>query len=964
MTMIRTEPSGPRWPLNALVWVIAACLWCGEPCSGAAPVWASRPTYAVPDVPKVPWPAEWDDFAKDAWAKAPQIERFFVSGDGEGEAARTQVRLLKSQGILYVFFRCHDAQGDKIVAASGPVVEATDSVEILIAQDRPRDYPLLRVEVAAGGRCAVTRELIPTAMWGEIVNESVDPDMVTAATGTGKQGWWAVVKLPLEKLGVSPDKLRMNLLRNRSAQMPRRSSWVDLWGGRLRNLARMGIVTSEASPREPVPAIDLPATLSVGSNVLKLSNWREGYVLKVNGKPTAVKGTGPATLDIVQHGPVELTICTEAPGPAAELCGYTCDVRRPLIVQAQPAFGGDVAKPLTVEVTLDIAAETKAEVSLEARQNGKRVGQAKATLPAGSHKVDVPLQGAAAGEVQVVASAELAMPGGKLSMEARHGCVLGVGAETVARYREGIDKLPIRSLVRAAVADAGEYWRLAQGGNGLFTQGRADPVWPQGITYLMALLYKTNWPENPHVKDERFLASAAAGMEAALDPAARQKWLDEPDNRSLQGFLLTYELLKDDVPPAQAQRWRASLTEIVESVVETWLRPAEWRLARYSDDVGTGTNHWAFHAANVYTAGRVLARKDWLELGQRSMRSLARQEKDGQFSERRGVPTLSYNWLTQTAMAEYFRQSADPEVAACVDRCTEFAWRTLLPGGLQWTLFDGRVNAGGSAKSFALPAAFTPQGRWLLRTNLLAQFKDRPPNRISPEAWYRLGELALAIPADAETPPPVEDEFIFIDGLALIGKHKGFGYGLSAICLPPITGLYRLDPQNAVELYHAQAGFILRGNNSQNQPEAGSFHRVTAQRTVWLPTTGRIVRAPGGHSVSLEYEGFKVRLRVEVLSEDSAQVTVELLDAQGPEPVIYSFFPAGTDVKISDDGRSVQLPQATIQASLPLESEKGFKLYNAYSGRQEIGVKPTRVFARLQKGRPLVLTVKVDAAAK
>ena len=950
-----------HWLLEVIVLMSVTWLCPETVFAGAAPIWPSRLTYPLVRDQRADWPASWESFDQGAWGQAARIERFFSMGAGEADARRTEVRMLQLKGTLSVFARCHDDQPEKIKTGQADQAgDQEDSLEILIACGPGGGHPLLRVQINAAGHCEIARELIPTSMWGEVLSERVDQAMVKSAAKADKHGWWAAVELPLADLGVPQDKFRMNIMRNRQTDGSR-FAWVDLWGGRFRNLFRMGTAAGVAAAPEPSPSIQLPATLSLGSNVIKLAGWRDGYVLKADAKPAAVDATGSAVVHIAKYGPVELSIEAASGRPnGGELIGYTCDVRRPLIVHAQTPFGGDIDKPLSVNVTLDIAGDAKVPITLEALQDGKRIGQAQAGLPAGTHKVDLPLQGAKAGEVRIFASAELSMPGGKTPLAARHWCVLGEPAAKADRFRDGIDELSARSLVRAAVSDAGNYWRLAQAGDGVFVLRKNESLWPQGITHLMAVLYKSDWPENPYRKDERFLASAAAGMEAAMDPARRQNWLNDPDNRSLQAFLMTYELLKDDVPPSQASNWKALLTEIVESVVEIWMRPAACRLSRYSEDVGTGTNHWAFHAANVYTAGRVLARRDWLELGRRELLTLARQERDGQFAERRGVPTLGYNWLTQTALAEYFLQSSDQDVAPLMKRCAAFAWHASLPDGQQLTLYDGRVNSGATARTFPLSMMFAPEGRRLARTCLLAQIAQRTPSRITPEAWHRWGELAAAFPPDAEALPAAEYEFAFMDGLALVVKRKSFLYGLSAICLPPIKrALYRLDPQNAFELHHAQAGFILRGNNSQEQPEAGSFYRKLPDRTVWMPSGGRIVRTADGHAVTLAFEGFKVCLRVAVLSENSVQVKVALLEAAGDEPVVFNFFPTGPDAQLSPDGLKIQSGRAMITASSPVEMDKAFRIFNPYSGKIQSPVKPIRAFAALDKSHPLVLTVKI-----
>jgi len=235
--------------------------------------------------------------------------------------------------------------------------------------------------------------------------------------------------------------------------------------------------------------------------------------------------------------------------------------------------------------------------------------------------------------------------------------------------------------------------------------------------------------------------------------------------------------------------------------------------------------------------------------------------------------------------------------------------------------------------------------------------RNRGPGRFSPEGWHRWCELALAWPEDSERPAS-DDEFSFMDGLALTVRRNGFYYGLSGICADPIEGLFRLDPQNAVELYHHNAGKILLGDNSQRQPEAGTFFRKTGERTVWLPKKAEITRVGGGHVVRLTFDNFQASVAVRIVSEHEAELRAEILEANGVEPVIFNFFPGGT-AKLFDDGRGVQTDRARITANVLLNLETGLKLYNPYTDKFQTKAKPNRAWVEMKQGDVVLLRIDV-----
>lgn len=920
--------------------------------AAGAPLWPYAITYMALEAGQAP--SFSGDLNQGPWQKAPLMGSFFRRGAMEPSARLTQAKILAHDGRLYLAVVCHDDNAAKMVISQDTSDFAlVDSVEFLLANGR--DYPLIQVGVTAGGAASARRVLIPGTLYTDAVAEGIAPASLNAKTQVTPQGWWMLMELPLADWGISAEGLRMNLCRTRACD---KSSFalIDLWADRLLNIARMGDIKVSKNAEAAQPAVVLPCELAVGVNKLKLANWGADYKLTVDGQAVEVDDSGTASVNVASYGPIDLSITNK---DGRQIAGYRCDINRPVVISASRPADNNAAGPLAAELTLNVAAEAK--VVIRASQAGQAVGQLETTRASGVHKIEIPLTSAQDGEVSIEAVASIPAIKGEISAHAKHWCV--VGPAKPSPLPADIKSLPSQAMLRSLVAHLAQNTRLNQLGSGAYDR-RDRWGWAQAVCYTTALLYKSPWPENPHYKDARFLESAALGMEAALDPIRFEDWLNEPDNRSLEGFLLTYELIKNDVPPEQAARWKALLTRIVDSVAEIWLRPAAFRANRYIIDVGTGTNHWALHAVNVYLGGKFLGRPDLMELGQREMRALARHCKDGQYSERRGVFTPTYSMLTATALAQYYVQSRDEAVRGALEAAINFDVNTLLDDASLMTFHNGRVNAKPGSVYLMLPLQFNDQGRGIMHTRLLAQADQyaKAGSNIAGEALFRLGEVAAVFEGGSEQARPENSELRFWDDQSMIVRKSPWQYGLSALTLHPVQGLYQVDPQNNIELVHRSCGIVLRGNNSQNQGEAGTFCRKTEHGEQFMPLSGIIHNLPNGHAVTLSFEGFETRLIVEPVSQELFRVKAELTKIEGDEPVLFNFFPGvgqAADARQSGDRRQVQFGAVSIQANLPFAMDPNFKIFNPYFDKYNLTVKPVRCYAELKRGVPFVLDIKV-----
>ena len=931
-------------------------------------LWPSQMAYPIVRAAKAPDLEKPDPLADPAWQQAEPLGPLFCTGRPEEPSRATTVRILCADSRLYFAVRCLDPQPDGIKAVAGTEdMLKDDTIEMVLSQESDRLFPCICLQVNPAGRLNAYRCLQRFAQNRSPLKEVLGAEAVRVRTGKDTKGWWVCGCLSMQAACISQSAFLANIMRIRQADGSD-PAWLDLWTRRLLIDLRLQPMTIVDRLPPPAPRLRMPAGLAVGTNRLQVADWSAGCSLLLDGRPVPVAGDGTCQVRIARHGPVSVQLVGPEGKPAIT---YSSEVPRPLIVQAVEPFQPDMTKPIGIDVALNATAPGPIEISLEVRQDGKVVGSHTVSLANGTHRVQLACKPGKPGEIQIVARAKIPAESGEpVEIGAAHWCALGLNRDQFDRFRPDIDSLSTLSLYRTGLADACNFYHLIQAGNGQYRHyGRREgrlgvSEWSDGMTYAFALLYTADWPENPHRDDPRMLASASAGMEFALAPETWYKQIEHPANRHIQAWLLTYDLLKDKIPAEQAAYWRDRLIQITQVTVDRWILPATGKFSFYGEDVGTGTNHWAYHAANVYTAGKVFDRPEWRELGRTMMRRLAGHERDGFFPERRGIPAMHYTWLTANALGQYYWQSGDEHVLPSLERCAECACRTALPGGAEMVIVqDGRNNQPSLYYFGDFVLSLTPEGRGLAHVRIANRISSqRKPSQNQPEFWFRTAENAFYFRPGQEQPAPESFEFPFLDGRGLIAGRGGFIYGLSAICITATDTNYQTDPQNAFELNHAKVGRILSGANSEQQPEAGSFCRKHKDRTEFMPVRGNVERTDNGHVTVLEFDTFKAWVRCEILSPTAARITVQLLDVQGDEPVVFNFFPVARGAaELRGDGETtvLNLQDVAIRCSQPVRLQSDFRIVDPYSLTYRVAGKPVRAYAELKADRPLVLDVSI-----
>lgn len=938
------------------------------------PLYPVRRTYPLlvltgePEAPSSEFPTEAE------WARAFPASPFFERGRPEPPGQQSTFRMLRRGDRLHLRIDLAEPAGRR--------PDGRDSVELDITPSSEPRYPYLAIRVTADGRLSARSVARPHVHWNPAPAEPIPTDPIEYRVTRTEVGWRVLLALPMAELGVPPEGFYFNMGRRREAEGSA-FAWCDLFGGPTSQVE----VFARAEPTEEVtpwrPALVLPAEVAVGLNRLRVEPVASGLSVRVGDELLPLTGKGEFTLLVAERGPVEVELVSEAAGTIAT---YHADVPRPFLVHAGEPFLPAEARRFTLEVTLNVAGEEALPVRVTCRRPGGPAGEHTLRLTPGRHRLDLPVPPGEADEVTVEAEVALPAGGGErlirtpgagaddtLRLRARHRFSVGLTAEEVDRYRPDIRSLPTDRLYWAVIADSAPYFLRRQSGAGAFggTDREQRSLWQQAYVYALALLYKSPHPENPFAGDPRLLEAAVAGMEFALRPSVSMEEYLHPDNRSLQAYLLTYELLREDIEPERERYWAYELRRRVEGVVRRWLEPLSYRYDLFSADCGTGTNHMAYHIANVYLAGEVFDRADWKELGREFMRRLARHGAEGHFEERRGVPVNHYTWLSANALGEYHRRSRDPEVEPTLRAAVRLLTALTTARGETLSLTDGRASHHRPFWFGDFILSLTPEGRAAARARLLGVMGERP-SRMGLELLWRCAENARYFTAGPEENPFGRDDELHFSG-GLIVRRAGFHYGLSTVCLGPINGRYRLDPQNVVELFHRRAGCILNGGNSLFQPEAGTFFRPltdprwaeqrTAPRADYLPITASPARLADGHDLTLAYWSFRARLALHVLSEAQARLVVVVESASGPEPVVFNFFPGvEREEELEAEAQTLRFRDVTLRAGKPFHLEAPFRIMNPYQLEYNYTHKPVRCWVELAPGETFTLDIQVQPA--
>ena len=307
-------------------------------------------------------------------------------------------------------------------------------------------------------------------------------------------------------------------------------------------------------------------------------------------------------------------------------------------------------------------------------------------------------------------------------------------------------------------------------------------------------------------------------------------------------WLEAWALMRDDAAfdEARSARWEEGLTLAHDGQAKEIADP---------DHVH---NIPTWKAMSCWRAGALMGRPDWQQAAEDYMARCVATQAPGGFWPEHGGPTTGYNRVYLHALGLYHIFSGDPSVLPAIEAATEFHQAFTYPDGSDIKVIDGRTKYSPSISVSALVAmTLTPRGRRYADYLLgLPRF----PEAVQSPIGSHLASLYHHMQAGDEAAINL-DESSFAktyEDWAILTREGPWMGCLSAFVCPPTGSRWGQDRQQFLSLWHEDAGLVIGGGNSRNQPEWSSF--VTSGR--YIPDAGAI--ADGG--VALDYADNRCRI--------------------------------------------------------------------------------------------------------
>jgi hypothetical protein len=429
-------------------------------------------------------------------------------------------------------------------------------------------------------------------------------------------------------------------------------------------------------------------------------------------------------------------------------------------------------------------------------------------------------------------------------------------------------------FLRRLVAGAPKVLQTFDAATGRFmTPGYNGPdlgwgVTNQDVMYALALLYKTAHPGNPYCGDSKILDVVRKAGTAVRDwqyPDGQVEFIKVDGSKwgptymcwTQYHWLEAYRLVRDDLDDTTRRHWEKGLALAFDGSAA--LISKDWRVH----------NIPAWHGMSLVRAGDIFRRPDWSDVGDEMIRRVVAAQTPHGYWDEHGGPTTSYNLVYIHAVGLYHAFSGDDNVLECLRRGLEFHMTFAYPDGCLVETIDGRVKYHARVPDRCLPSySLFPQGRRFVRFLFEQAERTGRPWGCSPA----MGS-AFEYCTDGPEAPIAQDQEAYtrsMGDLARVTKAGKWFSCLSAITVEPDDNRWGMDRQSFVSLYHDDAGLIIGGGNSKEQPAFSNF----ILGDDYLPTGGRLVE--GG--IELDYR----TATCSILVEHAADETLLTLSADLP----------------------------------------------------------------------------------
>lgn len=456
----------------------------------------------------------------------------------------------------------------------------------------------------------------------------------------------------------------------------------------------------------------------------------------------------------------------------------------------------------------------------------------------------------------------------------------------------------------------------------------------QEVIYPLAYLYTLSRAANPHFKDPKLLNAALKGGDAICDSQYEDGTVEFLQNNgsswgrtylheTLNAWLETYELLKDQMGASQRQRWEHAITRQIEGIqqlIQGVHNPRLYSGIFRDEDVpwdvgGFEVNVYStWNGINLYRAGQIFGRESWQQTGQKMVYASLESIDPLGFWPEYGGPSPRQNLQSLQALGLYYEYSGDLAAVPYLEEGQAFLMKFFYPDGSLVETLDGcsRYTPGVPVLAQFAFSQF-PTGRRFARY-LAAQVQT------TQSVWPLSAALArnLRYWHEGKEEKILQEKKSYVSLLANQGlvryKHPWF-YCLSGFTAVPVKSRWALDRQNFISVWHDQLGLLISGGNSKRQSDWSNFVFSRGGRPAFVPTAAEVKEKGSKDMVTLTYDDKRATLQVEAASKQELRIMaqVERADQEVIGHLILNLKP-GSALK-SASGTAFSLTDRPIEIS-------------------------------------------------
>jgi len=517
--------------------------------------------------------------------------------------------------------------------------------------------------------------------------------------------------------------------------------------------------------------------------------------------------------------------------------------------------------------------------------------------------------------------------------------------------------LPARyyQLMEQGIARVEE--RLAAEPSATLASLEAQPGWTHFPSAILAaaVLYTKGHPANSHRGEAKMLQLALKiGDLLANEQEAGTYGTRLDHHRDTYMWLEAYRLLEQDLGKERRERWRRAITVDIDEMAADTAKRQDYPLYQ-SPFIGTSPNHFSLWASTVYLAGKVFDNKEWEKLGAKVLHRFAAEEQspDGFWGEHSSAgPTTGYDYLTSTAIAEYYEHSHDRAALEALHRSTDFHEYFTYPDGIPVETVNDRNRYWDVSMWGHFGFSNFPDGRRYAQflTDHYEKFTLESLGRIAQNALYFHDGSMAKIPQDRERSAR---QMSVTAGIRKTGPWVVCLSGIIATQAP--TSQFYLDRQSYLSVFHVKSGLIITGANSKRQPELATIAEEKDGQVYHMPMSSHLEMSDREDRLAVSYNTFFAVLGVPPPTQDRAEFAFAITPrgrmAKARLTLQLVLHP-GEDLE-TDGGRSLRLDETpqelevsgwirhhgwTLKLSAPAKLTWPVRPYNPYRNALETGI--------------------------